>query len=182
MTLDEFWDHIRATKSPAARQHAKALTAHLATLPPDEIIDFAYYWSRMLAEAHHWRLWHAAYIINGGCSDDGFEYFRDWLVLQGRDVFETAVADPDTLADVVPQTRNVECECYPGRDAWFAATGKKLLNDADWKAFEAARDARHPSWPRWPKLGERWDFGDRVEARKRLPRLAALFLGDGAGE
>jgi len=25
----------------------------------------------------------AAYIINGGCSDDGFEYFRRWLVLQG---------------------------------------------------------------------------------------------------
>ena len=54
----------------------------------------------MLAEAYHWDLWGAAYLINGGCSDDGFEYFRRWLVLQGRDVFQAAVSNPDTLAEV----------------------------------------------------------------------------------
>jgi hypothetical protein len=47
-------------------------------------------------------LWAAAYRINGDCSDDGFDYFRDWLITQGRDMFEAAVADPDALADNSP--------------------------------------------------------------------------------
>jgi hypothetical protein len=45
-------------------------------------------------------LWAAAYIINGGCSDDGFRYFRDWLISEGRSVFERALKDPGSLADL----------------------------------------------------------------------------------
>ena len=37
-------------------------------------------------------------MIHGGCSDDGFEYFRRWLVSRGRDVHEAALAEPDSLA------------------------------------------------------------------------------------
>lgn len=42
----------------------------------------------------------AASLILGGCSDDGFEYFRGRLIAQGREVFERSVADPDSLADL----------------------------------------------------------------------------------
>ena len=35
---------------------------------------------RYLNEAYTWDLWGAADVIHGGCSDDGFEYFRRWLV------------------------------------------------------------------------------------------------------
>jgi hypothetical protein len=42
--------------------------------------------------------WGAAYLANGGCSDDGFDYFRGWLIGQGRKVYETVLADPDSLA------------------------------------------------------------------------------------
>ena len=38
-------------------------------------------------------LWDAAYLINGGCSDDGFDYFRGWLVDQGRETFERCLAE-----------------------------------------------------------------------------------------
>jgi len=38
---------------------------------------------RYLNKAYTWDLWGAAYLINGGCSDDGFEYFRRWLVSRG---------------------------------------------------------------------------------------------------
>jgi hypothetical protein len=39
-------------------------------------------------------------MINGGCSNDGFEDFRGWLIVQGHEVFERMIADPDTLADL----------------------------------------------------------------------------------
>jgi hypothetical protein len=53
-----------------------------------------------MADSYRNLLWAAAYLINGGCSDDGFESFRCWLIVQGRTVFERSVADPDTLADL----------------------------------------------------------------------------------
>ena len=54
----------------------------------------------MLAASYREDLWGAAYLINGGASDDGFEYFRGWLMTQGRAVFARAVADPDSLAEL----------------------------------------------------------------------------------
>ena len=37
-------------------------------------------------DSYRWDLWGAAYLANGGCSDDGFDYFRGWLIGQGRKV------------------------------------------------------------------------------------------------
>jgi hypothetical protein len=45
--------------------------------------------------AYPWDLWGAAFVINGGCSDDGCERFRARLIMQGRDVFERALDDPE---------------------------------------------------------------------------------------
>ncbi|MER7341367.1 DUF4240 domain-containing protein [Streptomyces sp. NPDC000075] len=35
-----------------------------------------------------------AHGANGGCSDDGFDYFCGWLITQGPEAFERVVADP----------------------------------------------------------------------------------------
>ena len=39
---------------------------------------------------------------NGGASDDGFQYFRAWLVSRGQSVFEQALKDPAGLETFVP--------------------------------------------------------------------------------
>src|SRR5262245_32845411 len=123
MTRDEFWEHIRASKRKDPDGHVERLTKRLTKLPVEEIIDFEHWWETACAEAYFWDLWGAAYTINGGCSDDGFIDFRTWLVLQGREVFEAAVKHPDSLSDVVDGEDEVECQCYPASDAWFAVTG-----------------------------------------------------------
>jgi hypothetical protein len=176
MTLDEFWDHVRASRRKEPRAHAKLLTQRLSKLKPDEIVDFDHWWHTLLRESYDWDLWGAAYLINGGCSDDGFEYFREWLLLQGRDVFQAAVTNPDSLADVVDTEKDhFECECYPGREAWFVATGTKR-DDAGYKAWDDAQKARHPDRGRYPALNRDWKFGDDEEVGRRFPRLAALYL------
>ena len=53
-----------------------------------------------MADSYRSSLWAAVYVINGGCSHDGFDYFRGWLMLQGRETFGQAVADPGSLADL----------------------------------------------------------------------------------
>jgi hypothetical protein len=177
MTEGEFWDHVRATRRVDPEAHVERLTARLAKLPPDDILDFVSVWDAVLARAYRTDLWGAAYLINGGCSDDMFEYFRRWLVLQGRPAYEAAIADPDSLADVVDGEDEVECECYPGTDAWLRATGTPE-DEGGYDAFNRAMRFRHPKPRKPPKLATMWDFDDEDEVRRRLPRLAALYLGE----
>ena len=64
-----------------------------------------------LIRANRWDLWGAAYLMNGGCSDDGFKYFRDWLISEGRDTYESALKDPDSLAEF-PRRDYFELELF----------------------------------------------------------------------
>jgi hypothetical protein len=106
MPAERFWQIIeravKADRDPDA--HMEALRTELRALTLEEIIAFEVAFRRYLNEAYTWDLWGAAYVVHGGCSDDGFEYFRRWLVTRGRDVYERALADPDSLAqqDVRP--------------------------------------------------------------------------------
>jgi len=84
------------------------LKVELASLSNDEMIAFIADYQKYHAEAYRWDLWGAAYLINGGCSDDGFIDFRDWLVARGRAVYEAAILDPDSLADQISHAYEVD--------------------------------------------------------------------------
>lgn len=83
-------------------------------------------------------------MVKGGCSDDGFEYFRGWLIAQGRSYFEAALADPERAAERV-EGREAECEGMLGIGLQaFARRSKKPMpcglvprparaTGADWK-------------------------------------------------
>ena len=106
---------------------AEELTDLLSDLPPDEIVAFDRLLHELLAAAYRWDLWGAAYIINGGCSDDGFEYFRAWLVAQGERTYREALADPETLVDrAEPDATNAESLLYAAGDAYRVETGRDL--------------------------------------------------------
>lgn len=84
-------------------------------------------------------LWDAAGIMKEyGCSDDGFIDFRAWLIAQGREVYFAALADPDSLADVVPYGDcRFEQLSYVGDYAYEQLTGKSAYDQTDWSAYEA---------------------------------------------
>lgn len=131
-------------------------------MPMDEVAALARAEWELRARSYQVDLWGAAYLINGGCSDDGFEYFRGWLMAQGRDVFERAVADPDSLADVpaVRERLDLEAEDMFGvaHSVYWDRTGEALADTAD-----------------YPQLTAFWDFDDEEERRRRLPRLNAVL-------
>jgi hypothetical protein len=181
MTLNEFWDHIAKTKRRDADEHAERLTARLAKLRAAEIIDFAHHWDQALRAAYRWDVWGAAYLVCDGASDDTFHYFCQWLVLQGRDVYKAALKKPDSLAKVLKPDRDfAECGANPATAAWFRATGLEPT-DKGYDALRAMEEARHGEPAPMPDLGDDWDHDDDDEMRKRLPRLWALYSGDGAG-
>ena len=58
-----------------------------------------------MLQAYHWDLWALAFVAQDGCSDDAFEAFRAWLILQKRECFELAVQDIRLVVDRVPAVR-----------------------------------------------------------------------------
>ena len=141
----------------------------LAMLPPEQIAAAAQVLGALMADSYRGDLRAAAYQINGGCSDDGFEYFRGWLILQGREVFERAVADPDSLAEVpavravAAEVGDLECEEALGiaHDAYLKATGRELPRDA--------------VTIRYPPVSFAWDPAGNAQVRIHLPRLDRLL-------
>jgi hypothetical protein len=176
MTQAEFWEHIEQSRCTPPREHATRLAARLAKLRPADILAFHHQWEGFRERAHFWSLWGAAYLINSGASDDGFDYFRMWLILHGEDVYTKAVEDPDSLAEVVtPNDGYAECECYPAMRAYIAATG--IENEPEkYEAFWAAYRAHFPGRLPTTEMGRRWDFDNLELIRKKFPRLAALYL------
>jgi hypothetical protein len=159
-----FWDLIGASKSPSEDEFLQALHRRLVTLSPDEIVGFdARVW-HYLGEANRDELWAAAFVLRGGCSDDNFLYFRCWLIAQGRQVFERALADPQSLADLpLSKWYNLEALTSSASEAWEEKTEED---------FDAAKEnaERTP----YPDLIEAdWDTHDENEWRARWPRLTA---------
>jgi hypothetical protein len=176
MDTAEFWRIVEDARKQAAdpadgEAVAERATAALATRPVAEIVAAQQVFWDLMAQSYRAPLWAAAYLINGGCSDDGFDYFRGWLILQGREVFERTVADPDALADLpvvreaAADWREMECEDALGIvwDAHQAATGEELPQDS----FTIRYPELDPSWG--------FDFDDEEERSRRLPRLSALY-------
>lgn len=90
---------------------SQALESGLKALQPADIVAFKAVLEQKLDIAYRADLWEAAYVLMSGCSDDGFEYFRAWLVAQGREVFGRALEDPESLADLpVTDDPSLECE------------------------------------------------------------------------
>jgi hypothetical protein len=183
MDQERFWELIEAARSTVretvtmdgAGAVARQLVAQLTTLGPAAAVEFQQAYDVLNQRAYRWDLWAAAYLLNGGCSDDGFDYFRGWLVAQGRAVWEQALADPDSLADagVAPDDDGVECEdiLAVASDAYAQATGQ---DDAFGEALHAAgtdEAEREVSGPAGPDF----DFDDDEQMRAHLPRLAAVY-------
>lgn len=97
-----FWALIDATLTGSTDPDARMeqLRKALEPLSTDDLIAYEIAFREKLNKAYTWDLWAAAYIVHGGASDDGFEYFRRWLVMRGKATYEAALADPSHLATI----------------------------------------------------------------------------------
>lgn len=163
MSVAQFWKLLeRAANAGGGKCQAtaEALETALMRLSPDEILGFELRKETCMAESYRWDLWAVAYLMNGGCSDDGFEYFRGWLLTQGSDYFEAALRDPERAADRALGQDNHECEAilYPAREVYTRKTKRPM-------PFALAPRPLHP-------VGKSWE---EEELPALYPRLAARF-------
>jgi hypothetical protein len=168
MDEDQFWAITEAGGHEAFADPDRQITAvrqRLVGQSPQEIHDFHLHFNQKLTDAYTWDLWGAGYLINGGCSDDGFHYFRAWLISRGRAVYEAAVANPDSLAGLTdPRRDDYEFEelWYVAQEAYREVTGEEM----------PASEFRRLMTPR----GRRWNFDEDEQVSRRLPELAKIYL------
>ncbi|WP_062443128.1 DUF4240 domain-containing protein [Herbidospora daliensis] len=173
MNRDQLWAVIdkarEALPNADADEIAAGVTDLLAALPPADIQDAVQLLWDLMAESYRTDVWGAAYLINGGASDDGFDYFRGWLICQGRTTFEAAVTDPDSLATVPA----VIAAVAQGEDLW----GEDILNAPhDAHLRRTGQDLPPDAFTiDYPDLDEGWDFDDDEAARRHLPHLTRLL-------
>ncbi|MFD7610214.1 DUF4240 domain-containing protein [Streptomyces sp. NPDC059828] len=172
MDETEFWEIIDSTREAAEgdpEDHADLLVERLLQLDPDSVLDFARHFEARYNRAYRWDLWGAAAVLLGGASDDAFDYFRCWLIGQGREVFEGAVHDPDSLAGLLGEF-----------DEEIDGDGEELGYAAD-EAYEqltgvVAPDLGVPSQSAEPE-GAAFDFESDRTLAERFPALWERFGG-----
>jgi hypothetical protein len=155
----EFWRIIEMTKIASNGNDEKQvglLIEYLSQLNEGEILEFDKLFVMYQEEAYDWRLWGAAYIIEGGCSDDCFTDFLVWLTVQGREVYEQALANPDSLADyvVIGQPIDIPEMRYVTHKAYEAKTGRNDMLHRAWSRIEPTGEAfKEEDLPQmYPKL------------------------------
>jgi hypothetical protein len=166
----QFWQIIEEAHAAASgdcEEQAEILQAKLETLPVEEIIAFDGWMDTLRSRAYGYDVWGAAYLLQGGCSDDGFEYFRGWLIAQGRQVYDNTLADPDSLADVLTdeQWEEGDLECWDiivaAYGAYAAVTGSAEMPDSNLSP-EPPREDKGAPWKDSSDLYERYP---RINAR-----------------
>jgi hypothetical protein len=163
-----FWKRIEECYRPDGPEHFEALKAALAKLPPEELVGFQARFDEAMAAADLLDLWGAAYLVNGGCSDDGFHDFRAWLVGRGRHTYESALKHPDSLAEVLDGD---EVSGF-GLDVAAVRVYEETTGKDD---FYDRLDREEKDLPPPPPEGDDWDFEDQKEMRRRFPKLWALY-------
>lgn len=131
MADDQFWKLIQLTYQKSNgdfEMQQQILHSELRKLTPIEVMQFDNKFTKLRGEAYTWDLWGAIYIIHGGCGDDSFMDFRDWVISQGKDFYYRTLSNPETLIEVEPERIDIEWEGkgYVPTIVFKEITGKEI--------------------------------------------------------
>ncbi|WP_433550532.1 DUF4240 domain-containing protein [Micromonospora zamorensis] len=192
MDVDEFWAVVESAGAGLdgrtgddGEAIAEALVTRLAATSSERILEFQELFDQLHDALYRWDVWAAAYLIGGGCSDDSFIDFRAGVIAQGREWYKRVLASPDGLADhpVVRQAADEEDDgaLFAESVNYVASKAYEQVTEGDDDEFYEAMKAREQvavgiDEAREPDMGEDFDFDNDDEMRRRLPRMAELFL------
>jgi hypothetical protein len=169
--LDEelYWSIIENSIKETDNQEDQELFLinEIGKLSPQEMIGFRLRTDKLLFDSYNPELWCAAYIVGGGCSDGGFEYFRCWLISRGKDAFYSIKANPDSLINQVVEGK----ESYEFEGFWYVAmnafknkTGEELYSFIDYEQFITNEE-------NYPLLQFNWNVDEPQTMAKTCPIL-----------
>lgn len=165
MKEDEFWkiiDKSRAASNNNYQAQIGSLKNILLAFDPAETEKFDNRFTALSAASYDAKLWGAAYVINGGCSDDCFDYFREYLIGHGKERFYQTLREPESCVAWIKSEAedNWEGLQYAAAEAYRQKTGKDLP-----KTFQ-------------PEFKLKGKLPDEEAMMKQYPKLAKKFMGE----
>lgn len=168
LTEEKFWNLIGESQS------ADDLYEKLSPLSEDELFGFRYWWEHFCNISYRQDLWAAAYIYRGGCGDDSFDYFRYWLITQGRKVFYNALENADSLCDVFAELPD---EDPTDEEANYVVIDllNRRNNDSDY--YHRAVNRYRWRQEERPEMEFEWEEDDEESLRKVCPNTFDRWWG-----
>lgn len=173
VTPDTFWTLIAQAKEHQGGPN-EWLMEQLVGMGPEQAKAFDTMARVYMDLAYQYGLWTAASVIErGGCTDDGFMDFRQWLVGQGREVYMAALKDPDSLVDA-PDYRNYQYDSLPvmGDYAYEELTGRNAFEDFDPGQYDTLKAELEKDIVYGDGIGYPYDADDVPDY---LPRLCQKY-------
>lgn len=169
--LDEdlFWSIIDKSLINTSNQDDQEhyLIKEIGKLTPKQMVGFRLRTDKLLYDTYNSEMWCAGYIMNGGCSDDGFEYFRNWIISRGKDTYYKAKQNPDNLINELSE----DVEIYDFESFWYVAieaftkkTGKDLYDYIDDENFKTKEG-------QYPEFEFTWQEENPESMEKICPKL-----------
>ena len=158
---DKFWEIIQNSKRKANNDYQKQqleLENELRKLSPDEIILFGNRFRFFRGRAYSWELWGAIYLIHGGCGDDSFNDFREWVIGQGKIFYYKTIENPETLVEV--ETEKIEDIDWEGLGYVPASVFKDMTG----------QDMPYPFKENFETTGEEWEE-ESDDLKNMFPKL-----------
>lgn len=132
----DFWniiDRARKASEGDVDELASFVEELLVSRPVADIIAYETIFSKLHRQSYRSDWWGVAYLINGGCSDDGFEDFRAWVISRGEKAYYEAWEDPERLMKYINEENIGDCEAesliYVASSAYESKTDKDDFYD-----------------------------------------------------
>lgn len=175
--LDEdlYWDIVARSleNSSDEEEQEEFLIDEIGKLTPKEMVGFRLRTDELLYKSYTSEMWCAGYIMNGGASDDGFEYFRNWVISRGRDVYYKAKENPDSLITEVSD----DIEFYEFETFWYVAL-EAFQQQTDEDLYDYIdHDHFHTSEGSYPPIEFNWSDEDPGSMKAICPALYERFEG-----
>lgn len=172
---DIYWSIVAKSLKSTSNQsdQEQFLIKEIGSLTPKEMIGFRLRTDKLLYDTYNSEMWCAGYIMNGGCSDDGFEYFRNWVISRGKETYYKAKEKPDNLVSEVKGNSGM----YEFESFWYVAlvafeqkTGKNLYEYIDYDNFKTYES-------NYPPFEFTWKENDPESMKKICPKLFDKLWG-----
>ena len=176
MDEEQFWAIVQTAVDEAGNdedEYLEVVKRELSKLSLKEMIGFRLRTDKLLYDSYTSEMWCAGYLMNGGCSDDGFEYFRLWVISRGRKVYEAAMANPDNLIDYIGDDDEMdffefELFWYVALEAFEEAVDAELYDYVDDDNFKTCEG-------NYPNFEFNWEEDEPESMQKLCPRLFEKF-------
>lgn len=176
MDEEQFWAIVQTAVDEAGDdedEYLEVAKRELSKLSLKEMIGFRLRTDKLLYDSYTSEMWCAGYLMNGGCSDDGFEYFRLWVISRGRKAYEAAMANPDNLIDYIGDDDEMdffefESFWYVALEAFEEAVDADLYDYIDYDNFKT-REGNYPNFE------FNWEEDEPESMQKLCPRLFEKF-------